>query len=700
MPGLFTKVVHRLNDALEYHAEFMEDGRAGRRTGFGKKTEAWYEEEERRRRNRHRRRRHHREGVSREGESVDNGGADAADGGERGVPGEEGSAEGERGLAAEEGDAGAPAGQNHSPAPGERDDHRRRRHHSGNDDYHGHRRHRSRDRDGDHHRSRGHRRRHNDDDAGIEILQPQDAPLGRELPPQAPDEGPRRQNLRNRGGWVDRQGRSVSPPRVELRGWVKKLFGKQPPQQNPKGNLRTLKDPRYRDNGRQQPYQPRAPGHPYIDDEESMPGHPYIGSEHSIAHVSSHAIPVSDQIVLMPEEPPASEIPGAMTEEREMAQAEEDARATEHAHMTEQRIRVEDVEELPPDHAETHGEPLSMPEAKDFLPEPSSHSTATPAHHEHLNLDTDSESEVSDDVSAESDTSTKATTATAKGTPRRKTEGSDDVSVESDTSTKATTARPKEIRKRKKPSMRGGAGGWSDADEYDVREEYDDNYENQRWNPRRDRHPTINHSGPSYSHFSQGFAPGPARPQPVDHSDSPFYRYGAAYVPPPRPGHRFQPGGYAFTHGFGSKSGWERHVEAMDEAEYAYGEPDPRAYGPDPRAYGPNSRAYQSNDRGDRGGRRDYERSRSLPRNKPHGRPQGEGARPPPRGSRYEKYTEESYYGSESGSQSSYYSSEWNESHQTRGRSGGRSSQPRPIPPKPEDYYAILGVSPDSTEEE
>lgn len=45
MPGIFTKVVKRMNDAVDYHAEYVADVEAGRRDKMGRKTEAWHERE-------------------------------------------------------------------------------------------------------------------------------------------------------------------------------------------------------------------------------------------------------------------------------------------------------------------------------------------------------------------------------------------------------------------------------------------------------------------------------------------------------------------------------------------------------------------------------------------------------------------------------------------------------------------------------
>lgn len=287
--------------------------------------------------------------------------------------------------------------------------------------------------------------------------------------------------------------------------------------------------------------------------------------------------------------------------------------------------------------APTSGAPVAMPEPGDYIAPPSGHPASNPAQREHLNLDTDDESEGSG--SQESDAS--------------------------GASTQATTAPPRRAQKQKRPTVRGGAGDASDADEYDLHEEYDDDWEedgwtpkhglkpDHDWSPREDDRPTSHthssHHAPSSHHtnfsrrskssdhrsFSRGPAPGPLRPQPVEHSDSPFYRYGANYVPPRRPKPRGPP---------------------PDE----YGMPPPR---PSP-SY--NARS--------------------------GGRPQGPQYKPRARSS-----------DSESDSDAETFSarSERGYGHKSGGRSGGRKTrQPKATPPKPDDYYAILGVSPDSTEKE
>jgi len=279
--------------------------------------------------------------------------------------------------------------------------------------------------------------------------------------------------------------------------------------------------------------------------------------------------------------------------------------------------------------------PVAMPEPGDFIPPPSGHPTANPAQRQHLNLDTDDESEGSG--SGESDAS--------------------------GASTEATTAPPRRAPQQKRPTVRGGAGGSSDADEYDVHENYDDEYEDDGWTPihglkpehdRRSRHDdetTVHthsshhahssrhahfsrHAQPSHhDRFPRGPTPGPLRPQPVDHSDSPFYRFGATYVPLRRP----QPGGPPLG---------------------GYPTPFPR---PRP-SY--NARS---------GGR--------------------------PHGPQYKPRTRSS--DSESDSDAETSSSRSERGHGSSGRSGGRHSrQPKATPPKPDDYYAILEVSSDSTEAE
>jgi len=307
--------VKRMNDAVDYHAEYVADVEAGRRDKMGRKTEAWHErereEEERRRRRRHKHRRHRGDGEER----GERGGAEMSGG----LGGGEGVPEGARG-----GEAVAPGGENPfaDPNPGgeERDGHRRHRSGHGHGHHHGrhgsrdrggesrghghHERHGSRDRGGEGH---GHRRRprdnNNNNDDGVEILEPGNGPLGRALPLEPPGQGPRNQGpqrtqgpprtqgpQRQRTKWVDkRTGRSVSPPKVEMRPWLKKLLGKPPAKQGTGGMPKGLIDPQYgggdprygggdpgygggdpRYGGGDPRQGPRGrsspPGHPYIDD--------------------------------------------------------------------------------------------------------------------------------------------------------------------------------------------------------------------------------------------------------------------------------------------------------------------------------------------------------------------------------------------------------------------------------------------------
>lgn len=196
MPGLFSAAVKRLNDAVEYHAEYLANTESGHRDKYGRKTERWYDrEEEAARRRRHRHRRHRDEGE----EEVKEVGDGAA---EDGLHGQEAEAGGEG-----EGEAVAPREENSVGGGGHRH-HHQRHHHSSRGGEHDHR----------------HRRHHDSSsDAGVEILDHGDGPLGRELPPEEEEESRR---PRQRERWVDKKtGREVSPPqKVEMRPWLRKLL--------------------------------------------------------------------------------------------------------------------------------------------------------------------------------------------------------------------------------------------------------------------------------------------------------------------------------------------------------------------------------------------------------------------------------------------------------------------------------------------
>lgn len=352
-------------------------------------------------------------------------------------------------------------------------------------------------------------------------------------------------------------------------------------------------------------------------DEEPAPGHPYIESEHVQVAAPANAA-----------EPPHD----ATTEQREVAEEVEDARGVE-SRATDRSARVENVEEIASEETGHHvvpapnsGAPVAMPEPGDYIPPPPGHPAPNPAQRQHLNLDTDDEAEES-----ESDAS--------------------------GASTEATTAPPRRAPTQKRPTVRGGAGDASDADEYDLHEEYDDKFEEDGWTPRDGLKPKQNWSSddePTFhahsfrhahsSHHAQsshhdrsprGPAPGPLRPQPVDHSDSPFYRYGANYVPLRRP----QPGG-----------------------------PPPGGYGMPPPRPSPGYTA--------RSGGRTH-------------------------GTRYKPRTRNSDSESNSDAEGGSSRSKRGHGHRSSGRSSGRHPrQPKATPPRPADYYAILGVGPDSTEKE
>lgn len=251
MPGLFTTLVHRLNDAVEYHAEYAADVQSGHRNKNGFKTDLWHqrerEAEERSRRRRHRHRRHHGEGKEGETgeESVMMSGA-LVEGGAK-------EAEGEA-AAAPEGvvDPFADPGAEKEDSQGKQE-HRRR--------------------GGEGH---GHRRRHRDtNDAGIEILEPSSGPLGRELPPGPPGQGPPIQGPgpqgppRQRSKWEHkRTGRSMSPQKVEMRPWLRKLLKKGPTaQKGGKGMPQAMNGPPFPmgDPRGQQGRRMTPPGQPYID---------------------------------------------------------------------------------------------------------------------------------------------------------------------------------------------------------------------------------------------------------------------------------------------------------------------------------------------------------------------------------------------------------------------------------------------------
>ena len=670
MPGLFAKAVKRLNDAVDYHAEILADQHAGRRGHLGAKKEAWYEHDEELRRRRHRHRHRHEEKREK-----------AKDDGKRGERG----GQGKEATAAGEGQAMAPEGKGENPsgASSEKGGHRHRRHGSRG---HGHRRHRSPS--GDRSGGRGGegrtRHHHGNDNVGVEILERDKQPLGRELPPQEQNRRPGRRS--EKWQYVDKKGRSVSPPKIELRPWVKKLFGGKPhPLQNspkgaPQGNRGMTNGLRNTGNGRQQQHhRGLAPRHLYIDDAESAPGHPYVGSEDSVSRQPYAGDgPSSASTTTLA----GSEYHAAVTEAKEVAEVEEDARA----------MKEGEVE----DHPGGPKPPIHMPEPKDFvsersqhpggseppvhMPDPEDDASKLPNHpgpdlarHKHLNLDTDSEGEVSPlEEDDESDASTKATTASPKelpkGTPEDDLEDKPEDKPEEEEEEDKQEDRPKSKLKGKpkgkKLRVRGGAGGWSDADEYDLHEEYDDDYEEHGWNSGRDRSPKRNHQHTSQTYSSQGYAPRPPPRRAVDHSDSPFYRYGRQpvdhsdspfYRPPPRRGFRVPPRGeHAF--GFGSA-------------------PSP----------------------GHRGG------SREPPRNSSSARHPSSGPRRPPRPSPYyddmsELSELEEYYTSEPDSDSSYDEPESSSHRAYSGGTGGPQSHAPP--PKPEDYYAILGISADSTEDE
>ena len=667
MPGLFTKAVKRLNDAVDYHAEILADQHAGRRGHLGAKKEAWYEHDEELPRRRHRHRHHHdekREKAKKDGE-----------GGERGGPEEAASAGGE-------GQAAAPEGETPSKASSERSGHRHRRHGSRG---HGHRRHRSRSggrsggRGGEGHT----RHHHGNDDTGVEILERDKQPLGRELPPQEQNRRPGRRS--EKWQYVDKQGRSVSPPKIELRPWVKKLFGGKPhPSQNgpkgaPRGNPGMMNGLRDTGNGRQQQHSlGSAPGHPYIDAAEAALGYPYVGSEESVSrhpYVSDGSSSASATTLAEPENH------AAVTEAKEVAEAEEDARAMEeggvgdHPGGPEPPIPMPDPKNFVLERLEHPGgsePPVHMPDPEDDVSELSGHPGPDPARREHLNLDTDSEGEVSPlEEDDESDASTKATTASPKdlpkGTPKDDLEDKSEDKLEEEAEDKPEDRLKSKLKgkpKGKKLRVRGGAGGWSNADEYDLHEEYDDDYEEHGWNSGRDRSPKRHHQHTSQTCSSQGYTPRPRPRHRVDHSDSPFYRYGRQpvdhsdspfYRPPPRRGFRVPPRG-EYVSGF--------------------------SFAPKPEHHGG---------------------SRAPPRDNSSARHPSSGPRRSPRSSSYyddmsELSESEEYYTSESDSDSSYDEPEGSSHRAYGGGTGGPQSHVPP--PRPEDYYAILGISADSTEDE
>ena len=429
------------------------------------------------------------------------------------------------------------------------------------------------------------------------------------------------------------------------------------------------------------------PGHPYIDDEEEEegkegPGHPYVGSEHSGASTDTLAV--------------------ESAEAKEMRQEEEHA-AEPHAPVEEGVAAVS---------------PLEMPDPAEFATGSAEH-PATTGPGGHLDLATDSESEISKlDEEDESDASTKATTATPKKPPMN----------DSDASTKATTATSNSGRNKKKPSVRGGFGGYSDADEYDVYEEYDAEYESYDWNPRHPEHayqhirsqgffPTVdafftgsastppprraaNHS---HSHFDPRGRP------PVNLDDLPFPQYGDSYVPPRRPRPRRVPSG-----------GWGDIPGPSEQRGHPRKKPARRTPQPDPAASS-SSQSHPSFGQGPS--------TFGVPPLR-SGRPRGPTYKPgrawrePPRRKAKHRvdddsgtdsefdFDDDSDYDSEDDDDDSDYDSkeddddsfyEAEESYNRR--YSGRSSHyqppnPEALKPKPEDYYAVLGVSRDSTQEE
>ena len=184
MPGLFTNVAHRVNDAVDEWNERKEDAETGRRNKYGLKTNLWYEEEDRRKRRKNRHRRHgHRgdgnkgrnrgegsERQAREDDFMMSGGNDDASTEARG-----------RDIARdEEGDDVIEAEEHHQR--------RRRRHRSrsrNNDRVRSLRNSRSQSRSRDDADPLQRRRRNRgEEESPVEIMERMDVPYSRELPPQ------------------------------------------------------------------------------------------------------------------------------------------------------------------------------------------------------------------------------------------------------------------------------------------------------------------------------------------------------------------------------------------------------------------------------------------------------------------------------------------------------------------------------------
>ena len=569
MPGLLSKVRERVNEAREYHEDFMAEAEAGLRDKYGRKTQAWYEEEARWRRRRERHLRHEQE--RREGKRPPRG-AERGDTG-RGTGGE---GDGEEQVPKDENGGSTIAGED-----ADRDGRRRhRRRRSGERSGHGHRHHHRH-----RHRPRDRSNPRDPNDAGIEIIDPGNGPLGRELRPDelAPANA--------------RGGSRLPPPKIEMRPWLKKLLGKHPAQQrNPNDPARSMQNASMFDGGgpgsSQRGARGKAPGHPSIDDHEEPPAHS-----------------------------------GPMEMPEPMA----------HNGATEEYTDEADMEEhKPAAHPEA---PVPMPDEADFVASPANQ----PKEGEHLDLHTDSEQESED----ESGASTKATTAPPN-------DGPGEPSSEQPTSKRAA---PKQ-----KAGVRGGGSDW-DAEYYDLHEDYDDEYE------------YSGHRSGRYSYWGMPIPPVPeARPVPevhVNDSGSPFYRYGQTYASRANDYSRQGPFFRKYPETRHYPSGYEGSGRASSSRHGARSE------------HG----TYSSRNNGaswDRSGGGGWKgRNTDQPRGARRGREQNNGWRERPEEEWYDQERTGPYGG-------------W--SHRPSANRAHRER--RKTPPKPPDYYAILGIRPDSSQEE